>query len=126
VESIHGDALTALKELRDEVAKFDVIVVDPPAFIKKRRDTKEGELAYRRINEYAMRLLDKDGVLVACSCSMHLQKETLFDVLRAGSRHIDRQLQIIEQGHQSPDHPILPAIPETEYIKAVFARVTHV
>ncbi|WP_422473440.1 class I SAM-dependent rRNA methyltransferase [Endozoicomonas sp. ALB032] len=125
VESIQGDAFTALKALRDEGEKFDVVIVDPPAFIKKRKDIKAGEQAYRRINELAMRLLEKDGILVSCSCSMHLQKDSLFDALRAGSRHIDRNLQIIEQGHQGPDHPVLPAIPETEYIKAIIARVTR-
>lgn len=123
VDTLEGDAFAALKALRDDREKFDVVVVDPPAFIKKRKDIKAGEQAYRRINELAMRLLEKDGYLVAASCSMHLQKDNMVDLLRGGSRHIDRNLQIIEQGHQGPDHPVHPAIPETEYIKAIFARV---
>ena len=126
VGTMQGDAFEALKQLKAEGEQFDVIIVDPPAFIKRRKDVKAGELAYRRINEMAMRLLSKDGILVACSCSMHLQRDSMLDVLRAGSRHIERNLQIIEQGHQGPDHPILPAIPETEYIKAMTARVTRV
>ena len=126
VGTVQGDALTILKALRDEGEKFDVVIIDPPAFIKKKKDIKSGEQAYRRINEMAMRLLEKDGILVSCSCSMHLQTDVLFDALRAGSRHVDRNLQIIEQGHQGPDHPILPAIPETQYLKAVIARVTRV
>ena len=65
------------------------------------------------------------GFLVAGSCSMHLQRDNMVELLRSGSRHIDRHMQIIEQGHQGPDHPIHPAIPETEYIKALFARVTY-
>ncbi len=124
VETIEGDAFAALKALRDEKDKFDVVIVDPPAFIKKRKDIKAGEQAYRRINELAMRLLERDGYLVAGSCSMHLQKENMVDLLRGASRHIDRNMQIIEQGHQGPDHPIHPSIPETEYIKAYFARLT--
>ena len=126
VGTMQGDAFEALKQLKAEGEQFDVIIVDPPAFIKRRKDVKAGELAYRRINEMAMRLLGKDGILVACSCSMHLQRDSMLDALRAGSRHIERNLQIIEQGHQGPDHPILPAIPETEYIKAMTARVTRV
>lgn len=126
VGTIQGDAFAALKQLKVEGEQFDIIIVDPPAFIKRRKDIKAGELAYRRINEMAMRLLSKDGILVACSCSMHLQRDSMLDALRAGSRHIERSLQVIEQGHQGPDHPILPAIPETEYIKAMTARVTHV
>ena len=124
VDTVEGDAFDVLKALRDNREKFDVIVVDPPAFIKKRKDIKAGEQAYRRINELAMRLLERDGYLVAGSCSRHLQRDNMVELLRAGSRHIDRNLQIIEQGHQGPDHPIHPAIPETDYIKAVFARVT--
>ena len=66
VGTLKGDAFTALKALRDEGEKFDVVIVDPPAFIKKRKDIKAGEQAYRRINELAMRLLEKDGIIVAC------------------------------------------------------------
>ena len=126
VGTMQGDAFEVLKQLKTESEQFDVIIVDPPAFIKRRKDIKAGELAYRRINEMAMRLLSKDGILVACSCSMHLQRDSMLDALRAGSRHIERSLQVIEQGHQGPDHPILPAIPETEYIKVMTARVTRV
>ena len=71
-----------------------------------------------------MRLLAKDAVLVSGSCSMHLSRESLVDILRASARHLDRQLQILEQGGQTFDHPIHPAIPETDYLKAIFARVT--
>ncbi|WP_299729586.1 class I SAM-dependent rRNA methyltransferase [uncultured Endozoicomonas sp.] len=124
VETIEGDAFEALKSLKSAEERFDVIIVDPPAFIKKRKDIKVGEQAYRRINELAMRLLDKDGYLIAASCSMHLQRENMVDLLRTGSRNIGRNLQILEQGHQGPDHPVHPAIPETDYIKSIFTRLT--
>ncbi|RRJ83081.1 class I SAM-dependent rRNA methyltransferase [Aestuariirhabdus litorea] len=123
VSTLQGDAFAALKQLREEQQRFDLIVVDPPAFIKRRKDIKAGEQAYRRINEQAMRLLSRDGVMVSASCSMHLQRDNLVDILRLSSRHLDRQLQIIEQGHQGADHPIHPSIPETEYLKAIFCRV---
>ena len=70
-----------------------------------------------------MRLLNRDGLLISASCSMHLGRNELVDVIRASSRHIDRQAQIVHHSHQGADHPIHPAIPETEYLKAVFARV---
>lgn len=124
VDTLEGDAFEALKALKESEERFDVVIVDPPAFIKKRKDIKVGEQAYRRINELAMRLLERDGYLVAASCSMHLQKDNMIDLLRAGSRHIDRNLQIVDQGHQGPDHPVHPSIPETEYIKAIFSRLT--
>ena len=84
---------------------------------------KNGEQAYRRANELAMRLLNRQGVLVSASCSMHLGRDRLVDILRAGARHLDRELQVLEQGGQCFDHPVHPAIPETDYLKAVFARV---
>ncbi|MEW5757658.1 MAG: class I SAM-dependent rRNA methyltransferase [Pseudomonadota bacterium] len=123
VSTLEGDAFEAAKALRDEREQFDVVVLDPPAFIKRRKDVKEGTLAYRRINELAMRLLAKDGILISASCSHHLTRESLQEVLLQSSRHLDRSLQILEQGHQGPDHPVHPAIPETEYLKAFFARV---
>ena len=61
---------------------------------------------------------------MSCSCSFHLERDTLQTTLLQASRHLDRTLQIIEQGHQAPDHPVHPAIPETRYLKAVICRVT--
>ncbi|HWV15030.1 MAG TPA: class I SAM-dependent rRNA methyltransferase [Cellvibrio sp.] len=123
VATIQGKAIDVLKQLIAEDERFDIIVLDPPAFIKRRKDQKAGEAAYRHINELAMRLLGRDGLLVAGSCSMHLSNETLVEIVRASGRHLDRHVQIIAQGGQGPDHPVHPAIPETEYLKAVFARV---
>lgn len=123
VQTLQGDAFDALTALKQDGERFDVIVLDPPAFITRRKDHKAGLQAYRRANELAMRLLTRDGLLVSASCSMHLAREELVDVIRASSRHIDRQAQILHHGHQGADHPIHPAIPETEYLKAVFARV---
>ncbi len=123
VACVEGDAFSAMKELKQQNEKFDVIIVDPPAFIKKKKDHKAGLNAYRKINEAAMRLLSKDGILLSASCSMHLKTDELQDCLRAGSRHLDKTLQIIEQCHQGPDHPIHPAIPETRYIKGFISRV---
>lgn len=123
VAGIQGKAIDVLKELIANDERFDVVVLDPPAFIKKRKDQKAGEAAYRHINELGMRLLGRDGLLVSASCSMHLGKDTLLEIVRAAGRHLDRHVQIIGQGGQGPDHPIHPAIPETDYLKAVFARV---
>ncbi|HEY0635032.1 MAG TPA: class I SAM-dependent rRNA methyltransferase [Gammaproteobacteria bacterium] len=124
--TIEGDAFEALKALRAEREQFDVVIVDPPAFIKRRKDIKAGSEAYRRLNQAAMQLLGKDGILVSASCSHHLSRDSLMDLLQQSSRHLDRSLQIIEQGHQGGDHPIHPAIPETEYIKCLVGRVVRV
>jgi len=118
-----GDAFEVLKALREQREKFDVVVLDPPALIKRRKDARAGTEAYRRLNQMAMQVLAKDGILVSCSCSYHLERDTLLDLLLKSSRHLDRSLQIAEEGHQGPDHPVHPAIPETAYLKAFFARV---
>ncbi|NLY58438.1 MAG: class I SAM-dependent rRNA methyltransferase [Gammaproteobacteria bacterium] len=123
---VEGDVMAALRELKEAGEKFDVVIADPPAFIKKRKDTRNGENAYRRLNEQAMRLLNRDGVLVSASCSMHLAENNLRDILLAASRHLDRNLLITERGFQGPDHPVHPAIAETSYIKALFCRVLPV
>ncbi|MGB3224246.1 MAG: class I SAM-dependent rRNA methyltransferase [Desulforhopalus sp.] len=119
-----GDAFDVLKALKQEEEQFDVIVVDPPAFIKRKKDHKEGLRAYHRINELAMRLLNNDGLLLSASCSMHLQRDELMDVLRSSGRRLDRHVQILFEGSQGPDHPVHPAIPETCYLKAFLARVS--
>lgn len=121
--TLEGDAFEALKNLKQERERFDVIVCDPPAFIKRKKDFKEGALAYRRINELAMSLLDRDGILVSCSCSHHMERATLADTLLASARHLDRSLAFLESGQPGPDHPVHPAIPETEYLKAFYSRV---
>lgn len=123
---VEGDVMDALRELKSGGEKFDVVIADPPAFIKKRKDVRNGEAAYRRLNEQAMRLLNKDGILVSASCSMHLAEDSLRDILLASSRHLDRHLVIAERGFQGADHPLHPAIPETGYIKAYFCRVLPV
>jgi len=123
VTALQGDAFEILASLKQSGEKFDVIVLDPPAFITRRKDHKNGLLAYRRANELAMRLLNREGMLVSASCSLHLAREELVDVVRGASRHIDRFAQIVHHGHQGGDHPVHPAIPETEYLKAVFTRV---
>lgn len=122
ITSVEGDAFEALKQLKESGEHFDVVVLDPPAFIKRKKDSKEGLLAYRRINELALRLLGKDGILLSASCSMHLSRDELLDSVRGAGRHLDRHVVVLEQGHQGPDHPVHPAIPETEYLKSFTCR----
>lgn len=126
VSGMQGDAFDVMKALRADKEKFDVVVVDPPAFIKRKKDFKNGLEAYGRLNQLAVQLLNKDGMLVSGSCSHHLPRHELQKVMLQSARHNDRNLQIIYQGYQGPDHPIHPAIPETDYLKAIFARVTMV
>jgi 23S rRNA (cytosine1962-C5)-methyltransferase len=117
------DAFEVLRRLRAARERFDVVILDPPAFIKRKKDIKEGTGAYQRLNQAAMQVLAKDGFLVSCSCSYHLHRDSLREILLRDSRHLDRFLEIVEEGHQAPDHPVHPAIPETAYLKSFIARV---
>ncbi|WP_106478965.1 class I SAM-dependent rRNA methyltransferase [Phytohalomonas tamaricis] len=123
VTTYESDAFEALAALKVANEQFDIIVLDPPAFIRKRKDIPNGERAYARLNREAMRLLGRDGLLVSASCSMHLGADRLIDIVRGAARHQDRHAQVIYEGHQGPDHPIHPAIPETSYLKALGVRV---
>jgi 23S rRNA (cytosine1962-C5)-methyltransferase len=120
---LKGDAFDTCKALIQEQEKFDVVVVDPPAFIARRKDIKNGERAYSRINNLAMRLLKKDGILISASCSMHLERASLIDIIRSNARELDRTAQVFHQGHQGADHPVHPAIPETDYLKSFSVRI---
>ena len=123
VSTRRGDAFDVLRVLAADGERFDVVVLDPPAFIKRKKDQKAGEEAYRRVNQLAMDVLKQDGILVAASCSYHLPREALQDAMLRAARRQGRSLQILEQGHQGPDHPIHPAIPETAYLKSFIGRV---
>jgi 23S rRNA (cytosine1962-C5)-methyltransferase len=125
VKTIRDDAFDALAALREAGEKFDVVVVDPPGFIKRKRDIPKGTAAYRKLNQVAMQLLPRDGFLVSCSCSHHFAPSELTGVIQQAARHLGRAAQIVEQGGQAPDHPIHPAIPETHYLKAMFCRIAY-
>ncbi|MDB6091148.1 MAG: rRNA (cytosine1962-C5)-methyltransferase [Gammaproteobacteria bacterium] len=125
LETMHDDAFDALKALQAQGARFDVVILDPPAFIKRKKDIPQGQAAYRKLNQLALGLIDGDGLLVSCSCSYHLAPDDLVTAIQLAGRHSGRFIQILESGGQSPDHPIHPAIPETRYLKAFFCRVTR-
>lgn len=125
VDTVTGDAFDVLREMRAEKRQFDTIIVDPPAFIKRKKDAKKGIEAYRRINQMALQLLSRDGFLISCSCSHHLRDGLLEQNVYQAARHLDREVQILERGGQSSDHPVHPAIPETQYLKAIYFRQTR-
>jgi 23S rRNA (cytosine1962-C5)-methyltransferase len=124
LETRKGDAFDVLESLHGEGRRFDIVVVDPPAFIKRRKDHGKGLAAYRRLNQLALRLVARDGLLVSCSCSWHLDPAELTAAVQRAARHHGRFAQVVEFRGQAPDHPVHPAIPETRYLKAVFCRVT--
>ena len=123
VSAVRADAFEFLKAQREARERYDVVIVDPPAFVKRKKDFAEGRIAYRRINEMAMQVLARDGILITCSCSYHMPRATLLETVQQGARHLDRNVQVLAQLQQAPDHPLHPAIPETDYLKGFICRV---
>ena len=124
VQTRRGAATEVLAAMRAEGLQFEVVILDPPAFIQRRKDLKKGIAAYRRINELGLRLLAPGGLLVAASCSMHLPRAELVAAVQQAAVRAQCRLRVVEQGGQGPDHPVHPAIPETEYLKTLFAVKT--
>ncbi len=125
VEAIRDDAFDALEALQEQGARYDVVILDPPAFAKRKKDAPQAQAAYRKLNQLALPLIDRDGLLVSCSCSYHMGADDLVAAIQSAARHGSRFVQVLEHGGQSPDHPVHPAIPETRYLKSFFCRVTR-
>ena len=123
VTVLEADAFDACKQLRDASDRFDVVVVDPPAFIKRKKDAEAGTLAYRRINEAALKLVADGGLIVSCSCSHHFSADALLDALNRAACSLGLRLRVLRRLAQSADHPVHPGMPETEYLKGFLAEV---
>ncbi|MFZ0789343.1 MAG: class I SAM-dependent rRNA methyltransferase [Chromatiaceae bacterium] len=123
VHPLQGDAFDVLRGFKDEGRRFDTVILDPPAFIKRRKDEKEGTQAYSRLNRLGMELLEPGGLLVTSSCSFHMGRDAFLRTVQSAGRRAGRSLQLLEAGQQGPDHPVHPAIPETAYLKTLFLRV---
>ena len=120
-----ADLFEALRALDEDGERFDVVIVDPPAFVRRRKDLKAGINAYQRLNRLAMRVLGADGLLLSASCSAHLAPGQLLDALRGAAKGAGSRLQLIARGHQGADHPVHPAMPESDYLKAFLLRVVR-
>jgi len=125
VRGIRGDAFEELRQLAAAQERFDLVILDPPAFIKRRKDLDRGVDAYLRLNRLGLQLLRPEGLLVTSSCSFHLPKFLFLRTVQKAAVLQNRHLQLLEAGQQSADHPVHPAIDETSYLKTLFLRVTN-
>lgn len=108
---------------KQEKGAYDVIILDPPAFIKDRRKINEGLVGYKKINEQALAILPPGGILVSCSCSAHLSMPSFRYMLSESAGRSRRTLKILETFTHAPDHPELVAFTEGEYLKVIFGIV---
>jgi len=103
--------------------KFDVVIADPPAFAKKKRYLKSALLTYEDLFASALAMLKNRGLFVASSCSSFVSQQILFEVVKRSAARAGRNLQFLAAGTQALDHPVLPHMPETHYLKCLYFRV---
>jgi 23S rRNA (cytosine1962-C5)-methyltransferase len=103
--------------------RFDLVVLDPPAFAKSRQSLQAAARGYNEINRRALQLLDADGILVTCSCSHHLSEAALLEIVARASLDARKKLRVLERRMQAQDHPVLLTVPETLYLKCLILEV---
>lgn len=124
-EFIKGDAFFVLKDMLDSDRKFDVIIIDPPSFLKTSQSLASASKGYRELNTLAMRILKDKGILATFSCSYNMPNEVFSDILKKSAEDAEKKTAILKRCHQAEDHPIVRAIPETEYLKGYFLKVEN-
>jgi 23S rRNA (cytosine1962-C5)-methyltransferase len=123
VETVEANAFDFLREQQAAGARFDVVVLDPPAFAKNKGAIERATRGYKEINLRAMKLLNPGGVLITSSCSYHMRAQQLEDVLHAAAVDSGRTLQVLERRSQARDHPERLGFPESHYLKCFVLRV---
>jgi 23S rRNA (cytosine1962-C5)-methyltransferase len=117
-----ANAFDRLHALDGEGARYDAVVLDPPAFAKNKKALPGALRGYKEINLRAIKVLEPGGILVTCSCSYHLSREQLVEVVADAAGDAGRTVELLEIRSQAPDHPILLNVPETEYLKCLVLR----
>ncbi len=120
-----ANVLEALRNYEMKREKFDTIVLDPPAFVKSRSALNAAIRGYKEINLRAFKLLNKNGILITCSCSFHFSEEIFLEVLEECARDSRRKVHLLEKRLQPIDHPILLGMPESYYLKCFVLRVVE-
>ncbi|HKO59679.1 MAG TPA: class I SAM-dependent rRNA methyltransferase [Pyrinomonadaceae bacterium] len=123
VNFVEGNVFDALREMESTGERFDTIVLDPPAFAKNRASIRAAARGYKEINLRALKLLNRGGVLITCTCSYHMSEELFLKLIAEAADDAHRRLQLVEKRTQASDHPILFGVPETYYLKCVIARL---
>lgn len=123
IEWIEANAFDLLKDYSSAHRLYDMIVVDPPAFAKTKRDLEAALRGYKELNLRALKMLRRGGIFVTCSCSYHVSEASFLEMLSSAALDAHRSVRLLEVRGQSKDHPILLNIPETDYLKCVIATV---
>ena len=123
MKAVCADVFDLLKKYEAEGEKFDVIILDPPAFTKSAKNIQKAYGGYKEINLRAMRLLNEGGILVTCSCSHFFDSNTFYDMIVHAAMDSHKRVQILEKRGAGPDHPLLAGYPKSEYLKCAVCVV---
>lgn len=123
VKAVCADVFDLLKKYESDGEKFDVIILDPPAFTKSAKLIEKAYGGYKEINLRAMRLLNKGGILVTCSCSYFMESHMFCDMIMHAAMDSHKKVQILEKRGAGPDHPVLLGYPKSEYLKCIICKI---
>lgn len=123
MKGVCADVFDLLKKYENDGEKFDVIILDPPAFTKSAKTIEKAYGGYKEINLRAMRLLNAGGILITCSCSHFFDANTFYDMIMHAATDSHRRVQVLEKRGAGSDHPVLLGYPKSEYLKCAVCRV---
>ena len=118
-----ADAFDELRVLERNQQRYGLVILDPPAFARSKKAVPHALAGYKDINLRGLRLLEPGGVLVSCSCSQPVSDDDFWKMLQSAARDANRQIRLLEQRGQGPDHPVLAGMPETRYLKCFIVQV---
>jgi 23S rRNA (cytosine1962-C5)-methyltransferase len=124
IEWIEANAFDLLRDYSASGKQYDAIVLDPPAFAKSRRTLDTALRGYKELNLRALKMLRPGGILVTCSCSYHVSATEFLNIVAEAARDAHRDVRLLESRTQAKDHPILPNVPETAYLKCLIMYVS--
>jgi 23S rRNA (cytosine1962-C5)-methyltransferase len=125
IEFERADVFEKLKSLARDERKFDVVILDPPSFTKSRKNVTTAKQGYKELQANAFRVLKNGGFLLTASCSHHIESDVFLDIVDSTARRFGRQAQLLQWRGAAPDHPVLPAMPETRYLKFGVFRICN-
>lgn len=123
MKAVCEDVFDLLKKYEAESQKFDVIILDPPAFTKSAKLIQKAYGGYKEINLRAMRLLNEGGILITCSCSHYFDENNFYNMIMHAAKDSHKKVQILQKRGAAPDHPVLAGYPKSEYLKCAICRV---
>jgi 23S rRNA (cytosine1962-C5)-methyltransferase len=118
-----GDAFGTLEALAEEAERFDIVVADPPAFVKSKKELNQAARGYRKLARLAAALVRPGGFLFIASCSYHMTPENFGEQVARGLGEAGRSGRILRASGAGPDHPVHPFLPETAYLKALLLQI---